>query len=543
MASLNAFKKSIDSRLDPTPKRDRTFGFVAVVLMILVQAAFPSHSESVETPAALLKQAKMETDPVKRTEILDRALEDGRARGRLRHSLYYERGMAYKEMKDCFRAIDSFRSSLGHSWKHIPALIEMAHCLIIVDQIDRASRIVERVLKTRPESGRPYVLRGMIYEKQGALSRARDEYTRALNYDTHSTMALELRSKALLKAGQPRAALADINSLARLARHDPDVFVTRARIHLKLKEYADALADYKTAAKLARDDDRIVKEKAQVFFKMDQPQKALEVLSLFTDKRGKDAAISVLQARAHILLKNYSKAERMLRHVPAGDPSHASALLYRGVALSRRGKFDQALFYLNRAIELQPRLVEAFKERSRTFTELGDPTRAAADLSAAAGLDPSDGEIFALRGSTFARRMLYDAAIADFSRALQCLPGDPRILYDRAAALIHKDELASALKDLDQILERSRQAARALSLRGMIQFRQGADSKAGMDFDQAVKADPTDPLVWNNRGYFLYKTGKFKHAMQDLNRALDLDPKYEKARYNLSLVLRRRQAP
>ena len=97
-----------------------------------------------------------------------------------------------------------------------------------------------------------------------------------------------------------------------------------------------------------------------------------------------------------------------------------------------------------------------YKERARTFTELGEPVRAAIDLTAAADLDPADGEIFALRGLTLIQRRLYDAAVADFTRALECLPGDPSIMYNRAVALLYKDETQLALADLDSLLRANR---------------------------------------------------------------------------------------
>ena len=80
--------------------------------------------------------------------------------------------------------------------------------------------------------------------------------------------------------------------------------------------------------------------------------------------------------------------------------------------------------------------------------DIGEPVRAALDLTAAAELDPSDGEIPAMRGLTFMTRSLYDAAIADFTKALESLVGDPRMLYDRATAYLEEDEQHLAQADL-----------------------------------------------------------------------------------------------
>ena len=363
-------------------------------------------------------------------------------------------------------------------------------------------------------------LKGMIYEKEGFLSKARDEYTRALHYDAKSTEALEMRATVLLKDGKPREALDDLNELSRLAPHRPDVLITRARVHEKLKQYDEALKDYEQAESSMHDDERLFREKALVFVQTDQPERALETLSNCPPELGHDVEILVLRARAHILMKDYPAAEAALRQVLTIKPDHAPAHLYIGVVAIARRDWDQALADLGHAIDLDASLAEAYKKRAQIFTELDEPVRALNDLTAAADEDPSDGGIFAMRGLTYMRRMLYQAAIADFTRALERLPGDPRILYDRAVAYTRSEEWEKALMDLDTILAKRPDAARALSLRGIIHFQMGRVSQARTDFDHSVAAGSKDPLIWNNRGLFRYRTGDHKAAIEDFNRAL-----------------------
>ncbi|MGO9566081.1 MAG: tetratricopeptide repeat protein [Desulfomonilaceae bacterium] len=512
-------------------------------LLILLNATAASPSVADQTTASLLKQVRAEADPAKRIELLDLALKDSSLKGDTLASVFFERAMAYKTMNDCFRAIEDLDASLAHSRKAaLPVLLEKAHCLILVDQLDEAVRVLETVLLTAPDTARAYVLKGMIYEKESFLSKAEDEYTRALDHDSESISALDMRARLLLREGKPRKALDDMNALGRLAPKDPDVFMTRARIHVKLKDYGAALADYARVESLTPGDDRVLKEKVPVFFEMDQPQKALAALTVYGSKHPDDVEVLVLEARTHILLKAYKKAEQILKRARAKRPLYAPAYLYMGVVLARNQDPDHALENLNRAIDLDPTLVEAHKERARTFTELGDPVRAAADLTAAAELDPADGEIFAFRGLTLIQRRLYDAAIADFTRALECLPGDPRIMYDRAVTFLCQDEPELALADLDSLLRVKPDTARALSLRGIVYLDSGNSTKAREDFDKAAIINPQDPQVWNNRGFFNYKTGNNKAAIEDFNRALKLNPAYDNARYNLGLALNKQES-
>jgi len=470
---------------------------------------------------------------------LDEALQNQTLKGELLSSIFLERGLAYKDLKDCYRAIDDFNQAVAHSRKSFHALIDKADCLISLDQLDEAERVLELYLLSRPESSRAYCFRGLVYEREGFLIRAEDEYTRALHYDPQSVLALEMRTRVLLKQGKTRKAMEDVETILELAPKRAEAYLTRARIGVKLKNYEAALADYAQVESLQPGDDRVRKEKVLVYFKTGHPEKALEALSRPPAPSGDDVEIPMLQARAHILLNNSRQAEKIIRQVVAKDPKNAQARLYGAVIKMRRHEQDAALADLNRAIELDPTLVDAYKERARSFLEMGEPVRAANDLTAAANLDPSDGEIFALSGLTSLQRMLYDSAIADFSRALENLPGDPRILYDRAVAYYRTDENASAMADLEAVIKARPDAAHALCLRGVLHFTLGNPAPAREDFNKAAASAPLDPSVWNNRGYFLYKLGDRKGALDDLNRALQLDPDYAAARYNLGLALTR----
>ncbi|MEI8181806.1 MAG: tetratricopeptide repeat protein [Desulfomonile sp.] len=491
---------------------------------------------SSQTAVRILEQAKSEKDPATRIRLFDEALKNQSVKGQVLSSIFFERAMAYKEMNDCFRAIEDFDSALAQSKQAFPALIEKAECLIQIDQLDEASRVLELHLLSRPGTSRAYVLKGTIFESEGYLSKAEDEYTRALHYEPKSTSALEMRAKVRLKEGKVLKALDDVNGLIRLAPRVAESFMIRARIYDKLKDYAASLADYSQAEQMLPEDERITKEKVLIYLRTDQPEKALDALK-HRQSWNSDVDILIMNARAHILLKNYKNAESILKQAISNNPSHAQAYLYEAVVLLSQQDSDAALENLNRAIELDPKLTEAFKERARIFVDLGDQVRASLDLTSAANIDPADGEIFSMRGLTSMHRMLYDAAIADFSRATENIPGDPRPIYDRAVAFVRKGEYESALKDLNGVISIKPDAARAFSLRGIIHYNLGDWKKAAKDFDKSIAINPRDALLLNNRGFFYHKIGDNQSAGRDLNRALELLPEYVNARHNLGLVL------
>lgn len=501
----------------------------------MVFAVQPAMAES--QALTLLKQAKKEESPSAKIEILDRAMRLPRLTIKQRGLLHFERGLAYKQLHEYTSAINDFNLALAHGDRSVDVLLEKADCMILAGQLGDASLTLEKILAKKPGIARCYVLKATVYEKQGFFSKAEDEYSRALHYNPYSTFAREMRAKAFLRSGRPRKALDDVNELARLERHRPELFLLKARIHAKLKEYGEALRNYDDAGKLMKDSGVIAKEKAQVNFKAGQPAKALETLTAYLEKNPDDLDAKVLSARAQIELNQVKEAEKKLASVLATKPTHPGAHLYLGLLSAVRKRWDLALAGFNRALELDPSLVDAYKERAQIFMKLHEPVRAYADLTSAARLDPSDGEIYVVRARSCLERRLYRLAVKDYSRALDRLPNDIRILYERAHTHYLRDDFDSALTDLNHLLEIRPDSGEALSLRGIVRFQAGDVEHAREDFGESARKSPQDPMVWCNKGFFLYKTGSLQPAIEDLNKALQLDPTHQKARYNLTLVL------
>ena len=329
--------------------------FVLVSLLPIFSCFIAADPVVAQETTSLLQQARGEKDPTARIELLNQALKDPNLKGGALAALFHERGMAHKSLKQYLRAIEDFDSVMAHSRRSFLPLLEKTECLIQVDHLDEASGVLELYLLMQPGNARAYVLKGMIYEKEGALSKAEDEYTRALHYEPESIPALEMRSKVLQKAGKLRAALDDAEALVKVARPLPEIFVTRARIQGRLEHYDEALKDYGRAELLDPGDDNIRKEKVLIYFKTGRPAKALEELSNSPAIRADDVATMVLRARANILLKEDRKAEQLLKQALTKEPGHGPAYLYRAVVLMRAGEVDEALANLNRSLELDPR--------------------------------------------------------------------------------------------------------------------------------------------------------------------------------------------
>lgn len=512
--------------------------FIQAVQLTVLAALAVGETSSAQT----LAQIKSEKSPARRILLLDEALKDPSVKDRALSGLFFERAMAYKEVGDCFKAIQDLDSAFAHFRGAFPALIEKAECLLRLDQVDEASRILELHLLSRPNSARGYILKGMIFEKEGFATRAEDEYSRALYYEPKYAAALEARARLRLSLGKISDALEDATQWVQLSPSNKEALLLRARIQFKLKDYSQALRDYGAAEQIDADDERILRDKVELFLQTNQPDRALESLEVKIKADEQTPELLVLQARALILKNSFSAAEKLLKKAASLDESYAPSLMYLGELRFRERDYDSALEFLNRALGSDTKLVEAYKQRARIFLDLGEPTRAGSDLTQAARLDPADGEILLLKGKSNLDRLLYQEAADDFGRAVSSLPGDVRPFFYRALAYIRLTEYSAALSDLDTVLKIKPNSPRALSMRGVAWFFLGQNARALHDFNLSVSLDSHDPVLLNNRGYFFYKTGDFSKAVEDFENALRVKDDYATAQINLECVKNRRNA-
>jgi tetratricopeptide (TPR) repeat protein len=92
-----------------------------------------------------------------------------------------------------------------------------------------------------------------------------------------------------------------------------------------------------------------------------------------------------------LLQKRFADAARLFEQALAHDESIAEAHnnLAFSLRMQSRDNFQRSLRHYNRALELNPKLAEAYMYRGVLFTQMGDMPRANADLERLKPLNPA----------------------------------------------------------------------------------------------------------------------------------------------------------
>jgi tetratricopeptide (TPR) repeat protein len=171
------------------------------------------------------------------------------------------------------------------------------------------------------------------------------------------------------------------------------------------------------------------------------------------------------RARERFVVQDYYGAVHLLESVVDSGRAFADVHHLLGVSLSLLGQAQRALGELERALELNPRYVEALIHRGLVLNELGRTdeaedafNRAAASIDKpSAGLPGPIAAQLANRhadlAETYAGAGALDRAIEEYERALQLGPGFHDLRYRMARVLLEAGRPLEAREALEEVLQ------------------------------------------------------------------------------------------
>lgn len=170
------------------------------------------------------------------------------------------------------------------------------------------------------------------------------------------------------------------------------------------------------------------------------------------------------RARERFVVQDYYGAVHLLESVVDSGRAFADVHHLLGVSLSLLGQAQRALGELERALELNPRYVEALIHRGLVLNELGriDEAEEAFNRAAASLEHKTDGlpvpvaaqlaNSHADLADTYARAGAFDGAIEQYERALELGPEFHDLRYRMARVLLEAGRPLEAREALEKVL-------------------------------------------------------------------------------------------
>lgn len=363
-------------------------------------------------------------------------------------------------------------------------------------------------------------LRGATHSRQKDRQKAVEAYTQALavrprDYWTLFRMAKALEEYAYDKAdpvvlGQAEATFA---TCAGLRPEDPTAYNNRADVLCKLAKVAA------TPAVASRRLDEAVAAGEKTLSVDPTYLMAWSNLALAHAERKDPAA-------AEDILRRFTGQPVLDRASPAVRREHARVLANVALAYERAKRYEEAVRYNTRSLELDPDDPGTRHNRAVARKELGQLEGAEADIRKAIEIAPDDGGYHFLLGNILHARRIPSDAVRAFDRAIELQPKLWNAWYNRGVARRQLGRNMEAFRDQTQVIKNRPDFALAHYERALLQAMAREYRAALDDADAFLALEPDDVRGLVLRGQIHGDLGKdFERSERDLTRAIELDAK------------------
>jgi tetratricopeptide (TPR) repeat protein/S1-C subfamily serine protease len=215
------------------------------------------------------------------------------------------------------------------------------------------------------------------------------------------------------------------------------------------------------------------------------------------------------------------------------NASNAQQWIEYGNQLYRLGKYSQAVTAFERAISLQPNVLDAYYGKGLALLFMRNSTAALQAFDKAIMLVSPGSEskfyyLWKYRSVTLKELNNLPSALVAISEAIRWEPQDNTLLNEKAHLLDRLEQYSAAIKIYDLIISKD-QKAWAYNNRGVSKSKLGDNKGAVADYNVAIGINPQYAEPYSNRGITKYRSGDNKGAMEDYNIAIRIDPQYGEA--------------
>lgn len=298
---------------------------------------------------------------------------------------------------------------------------------------------------------------------------------------------------------QEEPTLQALNEAIKQESKNAEVYQKRAAYYMDNEMYSDAVADFILC--IENDSARVEcwHELSEAYLADNRSRLAVETLEDYLRLHPKDIPTLLKIARLQTIIERYAAAHLNLNAVLKQDPTHARALLHKGMIYRYEDKPLQAVEYLQQAIQSDPDLEDGHITLGQIFEAAGNPT-----------------------------------AIKYFENAVRVAPENPETTLGLANYLWRSDNMDQALTYYQQLNEAHPTFTRAHFNKGLMYLEMDSIASAKEAFTYILSLEPENVPAQYYLGEALGLQGDWKAAKVALEKALVFEPSNEKIKLKLT---------
>lgn len=192
---------------------------------------------------------------------------------------------------------------------------------------------------------------------------------------------------------------------------------------------------------------------------MGDPDKALELLSAYSDSFSGESSMYILYSRANIIKKKFAHARDYfykameLGTEAAADSDTAEQVCTLAQDCIEVGNYREALYYLDRASRIAPLPFEYSNDFAFCYDRLDEPQKAIEHYNNYLDKDPFNDTVWFNLGTVQARIREFDKAIEAFDYSIALNPGNSSSMYNLAVVYMNLQRYQEAAQVFEQFVE------------------------------------------------------------------------------------------
>jgi len=144
---------------------------------------------------------------------------------------------------------------------------------------------------------------------------------------------------------------------------------------------------------------------------------------------------------------DYENAISFLNRTIELDPKMTDAYLFRGLAYRNMQKYKEALADYNKMLSIDPNSAAAYNNRGVVYWKQGKHKEALADYNKTISLAPNDYIVYNNRGVVYYEMENYDSALADYTKSITLNSKFAQSYWNRAVSYLKVNKKEEARKD------------------------------------------------------------------------------------------------
>ncbi|XP_046576439.1 LOW QUALITY PROTEIN: uncharacterized protein LOC124284394 [Haliotis rubra] len=231
--------------------------------------------------------------------------------------------------------------------------------------------------------------------------------------------------------------------------------------------------------------------------------------------------------------------DKMTAQIESTDKPSAFDLCRRGALCRKIGKLKNASLDLDRAIQLEPLLLDAYWHRHLLYILQDKKQAALDDLNFIMKKNKRHAGAYRSMAEIYRRQNDITMAIVNYTQALKLNPHDHEAFFRRAEMYEQRGEMLLALEDYGKCTKLLPTRTDAIMKHGMYYFKNRNWNNAINDFTDLIRVDPLNAIAHLYRGQAYASQKLWAPAVEDMSAAIHLNPETWEAFYHRACILRK----